>query len=156
MLVNISCDSVETDHIYMTVAHNVCQILVIIAQRSHWSYWAWLEPHPRYSDCSDDNKLFLSQAGDGPRAEPDLIPTTSWRSYFGFTLVQRRPRVELSGDRPNLLLTLPPRAGQRVTQNLAVVIAREGGCTSHRREEHRQGAASPNTDRHRANLLTFL
>lgn len=64
--------------------------------------------------------------------------------------------MELSGDRPKLLLTLPPRAGQRVTQNLAVVIAREGGCTSHRREERRHGAASPNMDRHRANLLFLV
>lgn len=41
------------------VAHHVCQILVIITQKSHWSSWVWLEPHPHYSDCSDENKNYF-------------------------------------------------------------------------------------------------
>lgn len=116
MLVNTSWDSVETDHIYMTSSspsvsnscYNRTKIslkllgLTWTSSMSQWPLW-WQE-------------LFLPQAEDGAGAESGLIPTISWRSYSGFTLVRRRPQVEVSGDSSNLCLTLPPDAGKWVSQ----------------------------------------
>lgn len=142
------------------VAHNVCQILVIITQKSHWSYWAWLEPHPCYSDCSDDNKLFLSQAGDGAWGRSKSRAWPHPHHLLKKLLWVHNGAEETTGGaiwgQTQSPLNAASRAGQQVAQNRALVIARKGGCTSHRREERRQGAASQNTHCYRGNLLTLL
>lgn len=56
---NKNWNRMETDHVYITRCLPCVQILLRIAQKSHCSYWAWLEPHSCYSHNSDANKSYF-------------------------------------------------------------------------------------------------
>lgn len=133
------------------VAHHVCQILVIITQKSHWSSWVWLEPHPHYSDCSDENKNYfchrmwrkqsLTSSTPSPVEATALLWSPQSTSHWCCHMTL--------GNECHKTSYFAGLSGEALSQG-------KERCSNYRREEHGQGVLSQEMPHPRANLLTLL